>query len=165
MKKSKEKRDYKQNPECIFSIKQSMRKFVDCLNNTEIFNEKIPYLIIHQSDKRMSNEVELKLTFKENIIANCTEKQADKANNQIFQYISKKLDELPNFSFEYGETIMKIIDKTNIDHYRIYLVAFNVWIFDDDSDENMEIDNVCKLRIRIYNKDIPNFEMVNINNQ
>ena len=77
----------------------------------------------------------------------------------------QELDELPNFSFEYGETIMKIIDKTNIDHYRIYLVAFNVWIFDDDSNENMEIDNVCKLRIRIYNKDIPNFEMVNINNQ
>lgn len=165
MKRSRGERDFKENPECIFSIKQSMRKFVDCLNSIEIFNEKIPYLMIHQSEKQMSSELELKLTFKENIIANYTEKQVGKVNNQIFEYISKKLDELPNFSFEYGETIMKIIDKTKIDHYCSYLVAFNVSIFDDDSDENMEIDNVCKLRIRIYNKDIPNFEIVNIKNK
>lgn len=166
MKRSRGKRDFKENPECIFSIKQTMRKFVDCLNSTEIFNEKIPYLIIQQSEKRMSSELEVKLTFKENIIANCTEKQADKVNNQIFEYVSKKLDELPNFSFEYGETIIKIIDKTNIDHYRSYLVAFNVWIFDDVlMKENTEIDNVCKLKIRIHNKDIPNFEIVNIKYQ
>ena len=44
------RRDYKKNPKIIFSLKTRMRKFIDLINEAEIFNEKIPYMVIHQGE-------------------------------------------------------------------------------------------------------------------
>lgn len=138
------KRNFKENPKSVFSVRESMQKFIDCLNNAKIFNEKIPYLVIQQKEKRDTSKMEIKLTYKE------------KLNNkkEIYEYITKKLDNLSKFSFEYNDTLIKIIDKTDENLYKSYLVAFLV------SQEKCE-NNTCKLVIYIYNKDIPGFEITN----
>ena len=147
----KKKRDFKENPKNILSAKRAMKKFVDYLNQAKIFNEKIPYLVIHQKDKRMSSNLELELTFKDNINYN--------GNETIFNYIIEKLNNVSNYeiAFKYNEIIASITDKTNKKCYFNYLVAFSVLNFDKKC-------NKIKLIIQMYNNSIPDFCFIGVNN-
>ena len=153
------KRDYTVHPETNFSARARMKKFVDCLNKAGIFNEKIPYLVIHQGEKYYSSKLELKLTFKENIKDIFIDKNCDELNEQFEKYIIDKLNDIPNFVFKKStnKVFLEIIDKTNSEHYKKYVVAYNFEIFNEFHKENS---NNCTLIIRIYNKDIPLFEIL-----
>ena len=85
------KRDFKENPEIIVSKRKIVNTFTDCLNKAEIFNEKIPYLVIHRTEREgLGSRLEIDLTFKEDIKGICTSENEDDANKKLTQYIIKK---------------------------------------------------------------------------
>ena len=153
-------RDFKENPKCIFSTRQAMIKFTDCLNKSGIFNEEIPYLVIHQGERFYGSEQKLKLTFKENIKTICTSKDTNERDKQLTMYILKKLNSVPNFEFDLvNKVFIHMLDKTDKDVYKKYLVAYLFSFFYKFEDENKPITNSCNLVVRIYNKDVPSFEI------
>lgn len=150
-------RDFKENPKCIFSTRQAMRKFTDCLNKSGIFNEEIPYLVIHQGERYYGSELKLKLTFKEDIKTICTSKDANERDKQLTMYILKKLNSVPNLKFDLANKVfIHMLDKTDKEVYKKYLVAYSFYEFND---ENKPITNSCNLVVKIYKKDIPLFEI------
>jgi len=90
-------RDFKKKPMNIFSCRGGMKRFTDGLNNANIFNEKIPYLVIHRGEKRRDSELEIKLTFKDDVISNLKKKTIKGRNKEIIDYIYNKLKEVPDF--------------------------------------------------------------------
>lgn len=151
-------RDFKEIPKSVFLTRQAMKKFTDCLNKSGIFNQKIPYLVIHQKERYYGSELELKLTFKEDIKNICTSKDANERDKQLTMYILKKLNSVPNFKFDLANKVfIDMLDKTDKEVYKKYLVAYFFGFSDDD--ENKPITNSCNLVVRIYKKDIPLFEI------
>ncbi len=150
------KRDYKKHPEIVFSTRAIMKKFVDCLNQAEIFNEKIPYLVIHQGEKYYSSILKLNLTFKENIKSMLTGENSSKVNEQFEKYIIDKLNNIPNINFRKSNLFLEFIDETNTEHYKKYMISYTFEIFNNIHKRNS---SNCTLTIRIYNKDIPLFEI------
>ena len=153
------KRNYKEFPEPNFSARTKMKKFVDCLNKAEIFNEKIPYLIIKRGEKYYSSKLEVNLTFKEDIKDKFTDNNCNKINEQFENYIIEKLDNIPNFEFKKANSkvFLDIIDKTNAEHYKKYLIAYKFEIFNRTCEK---ISSNCTLTMRIYNTGIPLFEII-----
>ena len=98
-------RDFKEIPKSVFLTRQAMKKFTDCLNKSGIFNQKIPYLVIHQKERYYGSELELKLTFKEDIKTICTSKDANERDKQLTMYILKKLNSVPNFKFDLANKV------------------------------------------------------------
>ena len=152
-------RNYKKYPKNELSTRARMKKFVDCLNKAEIFNEKIPYLVIHQKERYFSSKLQIKLTFKENINEIITEKNCDKASEQFENYIIDKLNSISTLSVKksFNNVFLEIIDSTDINCYKKYLVAYNFKIFNNVCYKNI---NNCFLIMKIYNKNIPLFKIV-----
>lgn len=153
-------RDFKEHPKIVFSTRQAMRKFTDCLNKSGIFNEKIPYLVIHQGERYYGSELKLKLTFKEDIKNICTSKDANERDKQLTMYILKKLNSVPNFKFDLANKVfIDMLDKTDKEVYKKYSVAYWFGFSCEFDDEDKPITNSCNLVVRIYNKDRPSFEI------
>lgn len=147
-------RDLKKIPKCVFSTRQAMRKFTDCLNKSGIFNQKIPYLVMHQGERYYDSELKLKLTFKEDIKTICTSKEANERDKQLTMYILEKLNSVPNFKFDLANKVfIDMLDKTDKEVDKKYLVAYEF------HNGNKPITNSCSLIVRIYNKNIPLFEI------
>ncbi len=159
-RRSKYGKRFKKIPKNVFSTRQAMRKFTDCLNKSGIFNQKIPYLVIHQGERYYGSELKLKLTFKEDIKTICTSKDANERNKQLTKYILKKLNSVPNFKFDLeNKVFIHMLDKTDKEVYKMYTVAYSFGFSYEFDDENKPITNSCNLVVRIYKKDIPLFEI------
>lgn len=147
------KRDFRVHPKAGFSTRAAMRKFTDCLNEAGIFNEKIPYLVIHQGEKYYSSKLELKLTFKDNIKNICTSKDIQEIDKQLTGYILKKLNKIPNFEFSIDKFwVILMIDKTNTEVYKQYAIFTLFEVFNQMHDESKPITNNCTLIVRPVNK-------------
>lgn len=147
------KKDFKRNIKTGFSTKTAMRKFIDCLNKAEIFNEKIPYLVIHQGEKYYDSKLELKLTFKDNIKDICTSKDKEEVNKQLMNHILNKLNEIPNFQFDIDRFgVIGMIEKTNTGIYKYYAIFTYYKVFNQMHDESKPITNNCTLIVKPVNK-------------
>ena len=155
------KRDFKENPEIIVSKRKIVNTFTDCLNKAEIFNEKIPYLVIHRTEREgLGSRLEIDLTFKEDIKGICTSENEDDANKKLTQYIIKKLNTISNFEFSLnGKWYIDVLDKTNIEHYKSFSVIRNFYMFNMWYEEHQPITKNCTLTISIDNP-YPAFEIL-----
>ena len=137
-------------------FRSKMKKFIDCLNRAEIFEEKIPYLVIHRKEKFFSSKLELNVTFRENIsklIVNNNEKE------QIEKYIIDKLNKNQNFTVKKSSNsvFLKVIDNSDVKYNKKFLVAY---YFDFSNIFSKKDINKCLMSIEIYNKYIPMFELI-----
>ena len=143
-----------------FSTKVAMRKFTDCLNKAEIFNEKISYLVIHQGEKYYSSKLELKLTFRDNVKNICTSKNIKEIDKQLMEYILNKLNEIPNFQFSIDKFfVILMIEKTDKEIYKQYAIFTLFKFFNQMHYKREPITNNCTLIVRPVNKYRISFEI------
>ena len=158
------KRNYKTNPKHIFSLRYKMKTFIDLLNKVEIFNELIPYMVIHRGEKFYSSKLELNLTFKDFFYNKYIDASCDHINELFTNYILSKLNTTPNIvvTTTDNQHFFKLIDKSNEDFYLTYTVAYIFDLFSEFHNINENNLNNCKLVVRIYNKNTPLFEISKI---
>lgn len=158
------KRNYKDNPKHIFSLRLKMKKFIDLLNYAELFNEQIPYMVIHRGKNYYNSKLELNLTFKESIKNICISKNIDEANKQFSKYILEKLNNITNIVVKssYNQVFLEVIEKSDENYYLSYMIAYTFELFNQLHNEKEKISDNCKLIVRLYNKNSPLFEIFGI---
>jgi len=144
-------RDFKEHPEYIESKNIKQKKIVECLNKIDIFNEEIPIMNFRKNSRQ---NLELYLSLKDDNII----EYKDKNDNFLFNYILKKLSEIPEVDCmqpnQDTKEIIQITDKTNPEHYKRFAFRFDVW----SSKEIAETKNICHLSIYLGSS-LPNIEM------
>jgi len=135
-------RDFKEHPEFVESKNIKQKKFIECLNMVEIFNEQIPYI---EFRKNGIQSIELYLSLKDSDILNYRDENKEE---NVYDYILDKLNKIPNFNFTQPykqdmKEVIQIIDKTSSEHYKRIGIRLNIWFANDKNTTS----NICHLSI------------------